>query len=92
VATWPQVVPDATPFLTGHPVPPAAQEAGWKDTVRVKKGTVTRFLVRFAPQDPAALGPYRGYSFDPTAGPYVWHCHILEHEDDDMMRPYVLTR
>jgi spore coat protein A, manganese oxidase len=19
---------------------------------------------------------------------YVWHCHILEHEDNEMMRPY----
>jgi FtsP/CotA-like multicopper oxidase with cupredoxin domain len=92
VATWPQVVPDATPFLTGSPLPPAAHEAGWKDTVRVKKGTVTRFLVRFAPQDPAARGPYGGYSFDPTRGPYVWHCHILDHEDNEMMRPFQLTR
>ena len=22
------------------------------------------------------------------AGQYVWHCHILDHEDNDMMRPY----
>ncbi len=21
-------------------------------------------------------------------GRYVWHCHILEHEDNEMMRPY----
>ena len=48
-------------------------------------------LVRFAPQDPAEDGPYGGYSFDPTKGQYVWHCHILEHEDSDMMRPYQLT-
>ena len=27
-------------------------------------------------------------SFDPTRGRYVWHCHILEHEDNEMMRPY----
>ncbi len=25
------------------------------------------------------------------AGNYVWHCHILEHEDNDMMRPLVIT-
>jgi len=24
------------------------------------------------------------------AGLYVWHCHILEHEDNEMMRPYVV--
>jgi FtsP/CotA-like multicopper oxidase with cupredoxin domain len=23
-----------------------------------------------------------------TAGQYVWHCHIVEHEDNEMMRPY----
>ncbi len=23
-----------------------------------------------------------------TAGLFVWHCHILEHEDNEMMRPY----
>ena len=24
----------------------------------------------------------------PTPGQYVWHCHIVEHEDNEMMRPY----
>src|SRR5579859_6068952 len=32
------------------------------------------------------------FPFDPTAGPgYVWHCHILDHEDNDMMRPMDIT-
>jgi spore coat protein A len=26
--------------------------------------------------------------FEPYAGHYVYHCHILEHEDMDMMRPF----
>jgi len=26
-----------------------------------------------------------------VAGLYVWHCHILEHEDNEMMRPYVVS-
>lgn len=25
------------------------------------------------------------------AGRYVWHCHILEHEDNEMMRPFVVS-
>jgi spore coat protein A, manganese oxidase len=25
-------------------------------------------------------------------GRYVWHCHILEHEDNEMMRPYEVVR
>jgi len=42
--------------------------------------------VRFAPID--GSGPY---PFDATSGPgYVWHCHILDHEDNEMMRPYVV--
>jgi FtsP/CotA-like multicopper oxidase with cupredoxin domain len=23
-----------------------------------------------------------------TAGQFVWHCHIVSHEDNEMMRPY----
>jgi spore coat protein A len=56
--------------------PPDANEMGWKDTVRVNTGTVTRIIV-----------PFHGY-----AGRYVWHCHILEHEDNEMMRPYEIVK
>jgi spore coat protein A, manganese oxidase len=58
--------------FTGPAQPPEAHEAGWKDTVRADPGMVTRIIV-----------PFEGY-----AGRYVWHCHILEHEDNEMMRPY----
>jgi spore coat protein A, manganese oxidase len=58
--------------FTGPPVPPDPSEAGWKDTVRADPGMMTRIIARF-----------EGY-----AGRYVWHCHILEHEDNEMMRPY----
>jgi spore coat protein A len=57
--------------FTGPPVPRAANEAGLKDTVRTPPGEVTRIKV----------------SFTDFTGNYVWHCHILEHEDNDMMRP-----
>ena len=53
-------------------MPPAAHEMGWKDVVQCPAGTVTRIIV-----------PFDGY-----AGKYLWHCHILEHEANDMMRPY----
>ncbi len=56
----------------GSPLPPEPGEAGWKDTVLAHPRMVTRIIVRF-----------EGY-----AGRYVWHCHILEHEDNEMMRPY----
>lgn len=52
--------------------PPDAAEAGWKDTVRAAPKSVTRIIVKF-----------EGFT-----GRYVWHCHIAEHEDNEMMRPY----
>jgi spore coat protein A len=58
--------------FTGPPVPPDPTEAGWKDTVRADAQSVTRIIARF-----------EGYP-----GRYIWHCHILEHEDNEMMRPY----
>jgi spore coat protein A, manganese oxidase len=57
---------------TGDPIPPEPFEAGWKDTVRANGMMVTRIIAKF-----------EGFT-----GRYVWHCHVLEHEDNDMMRPY----
>jgi spore coat protein A len=57
---------------TGPVVPPDSYEVGWKDTIRAHSKMITRIIVRF-----------EGYS-----GRYVWHCHVLEHEDNEMMRPY----
>ncbi|WP_066309050.1 multicopper oxidase family protein [Bacillus sp. FJAT-29814] len=56
----------------GTPVDPDPNERGWKDTVRANPAEVTRIIARF--------GPFTGI--------YPWHCHILEHEDHEMMRPY----
>ncbi|CAI5521936.1 unnamed protein product [Closterium sp. Naga37s-1] len=40
-----------------------------------------------------ALQDGKPFSFDPSQGPgYVWHCHILEHEDNDMMRPLLVRK
>jgi spore coat protein A len=58
--------------FAGPPVPPEPGEAGWKDTVPAHPGMVTRIIAKF-----------EGYP-----GRYVWHCHILEHEDNEMMRPF----
>jgi FtsP/CotA-like multicopper oxidase with cupredoxin domain len=69
---------DPAPFIpvgaVGTPVLPS--EMGWKDTVQMHPGEVTRIRAKFdlkdfsAPQD------------------YVYHCHILEHESNSMMRPF----
>lgn len=58
--------------FTGPAQPPEPHEMGWKDTVRADPGMVTRIAMRF----------------EGEPGRYVWHCHILEHEDNEMMRPY----
>ena len=60
---------------TGPPVTLTPNELGWKDTVRVDPMTVTRIIVKF-----------EGFT-----GRYVWHCHMLEHEDNEMMRPYEIV-
>jgi len=58
------------------------EEMGWKDTLQMHPGEVTIIRIRFLQQDGTP------YPFDPTSGNgYVWHCHILEHEDNEMMRP-----
>ncbi|HUY15605.1 MAG TPA: multicopper oxidase [Terriglobia bacterium] len=56
----------------GPSVPPSPGEAGWKDTVQAHPGMVTRIIARF----------------EVFTGRYVWHCHVLEHGDNEMMRPY----
>ena len=85
--------PDYVSFLTGKPQPPAPDEAGWKDTVVALPNQVTRFVVRFAPTDLAVNAPASqlAFPFDASGGGlrgYVWHCHIVDHEDNEMMRPY----
>jgi spore coat protein A len=58
-------------IFTGPSIPPEPYEKGLKDTVQSPFGYVTSIISRF--------GPYTGR--------YVWHCHMLEHEDYEMMRP-----
>lgn len=57
--------------FTGDPEPPREFERGFKDTVNAEPGKITKLITHFT-----------GFS-----GHYVWHCHFLEHEDHDMMRP-----
>lgn len=88
--------PAFTPFYQGPAVPAPANERGWKDTVIMPPGAVTRIIARWAPPDTPNGGVRPGqnlFPFDPTVGPgYVWHCHILDHEDNEMMRPKVVRR
>lgn len=56
--------------------PPLKYENGPKDVVRTEPGQVTSIIMHFKEH----------------CGDYVWHCHILEHEDYDMMRPLVVEK
>jgi spore coat protein A len=56
----------------GSPVPPPAHEAGWKDTVQVGPNEIVRVIARFENYE----------------GLFSYHCHILEHEDHEMMRQF----
>jgi len=75
---------------SGPPIPPDPNEIGWKDTVRMNPGEITTVIMKFdLPQLPTeamrkAVSPRTG------GHEYVWHCHILEHEEHDMMRPLVV--
>jgi hypothetical protein len=71
-------------------------ETGWKDTVRAAGNQLTRITTRWAPQETASGGVSQGqnqFPIDPTTGPgYLWHCHVLGHEDNDMMRKMPVVR
>lgn len=61
--------------FTGEPISPEPFERGWKDVVQAPGGFVTRIIMRW--------GDYTGH--------YPIHCHILEHEDHEMMRPFLVV-
>lgn len=76
-------------YYLGKPIAPDPNELGWKETVRMNPGEVTRVAMRF---DLPAVG----FTVPPSpriqggGNEYVWHCHILEHEEHDMMRPLIV--
>jgi spore coat protein A len=63
---------DGTIIPNGSPQSPAAEESGWKDTAMVAPNQILRVIARF----------------EDYKGKYPYHCHILEHEEHDMMRQF----
>lgn len=62
-------------------------ERGWKNVYKMKPGYMTKIYVRFS-----YIHSNVSYPFDATKEPgYVYHCHILDHEDNVMMRPFKLV-
>jgi FtsP/CotA-like multicopper oxidase with cupredoxin domain len=78
---------NGTPSYTGPARGPDRTELGWKETVRMNPEEVTTVIMKFdLPQVPFTVPP----SLRTGGNEYVWHCHILEHEEHDMMRPLVV--
>jgi spore coat protein A len=71
---------DPTPFATGPIEPPDPTERGFKDTVKANPGYLTTIRAKY--ELPTGV---------PAPQTYVYHCHILEHEDNDMMRPFTVV-
>lgn len=93
--------PSADPFAVGPTFAPAPWETGFKDTVIADADSITRIIVRFPtaeelgfdPDAPFGMSAHRGHHAQaprPLQG-YVWHCHMLDHEDHDMMLRYRLV-
>jgi spore coat protein A, manganese oxidase len=78
---------------------PEPNEVGWKETVKMHPGEVIAVIMKFElPTVPFTVPstPRAAFMGPQTSNPakkyheYVWHCHILEHEEHDMMRPLVV--
>ena len=86
---------NGTATFKAAPIPPDPNETGWKETVMMFPGTVTRVIMKFDLTG-AAITTAGGETIPTPTSPrtggheYVWHCHILEHEEHDMMRPLVV--
>ncbi|MBI5580562.1 MAG: multicopper oxidase domain-containing protein [Deltaproteobacteria bacterium] len=73
---------------TGVARGPEPNEVGWKETVQMHPGDVTTVIMKFD----LPVVPFTVPVSPRTGGnEYVWHCHILEHEEHDMMRPLVVV-
>jgi spore coat protein A len=70
---------DPTPFATAPMFPPEPEERGFKDTVKANPGQFTTIRAKF--DLPTGVTAPQDY---------VYHCHIVEHEDNDMMRPFTV--
>ncbi len=84
------------PLLPLRPIPgtarsPDANEQGWKETVRMNPGEVITVAMQFVMPFSVPPSPRLQSMYGVTGAEYTWHCHILEHEEHDMMHALVVT-
>ncbi len=77
--------------LSGPPMHPDPNEIGWKETVRMNPGEITTVIMNFSLPNLPTTAMKNAVSPRTGGHEYVWHCHILEHEEHDMMRPLIVT-
>jgi len=73
----------------GDAMPPADNEKGWKDTVYIEPKETVRIIAKFEACIDNAPGCNNSDFADPDNA-YMYHCHILEHEDEGMMGQFVV--
>ena len=90
-------------IISGSQRPPDPNEMGWKETVRMNGvvqtnldgstiNEVTTVIMRFdLSKVPFTVNPSTRDAIPAQGNEYVWHCHILEHEEHDMMRPLIVV-
>jgi FtsP/CotA-like multicopper oxidase with cupredoxin domain len=78
--------------IVGTACPADANEQGWKETVRINPGEVVTVDMKFdLPPGKVTPSPRLQAMYGIKGAEYVWHCHILEHEEHDMMHALVVT-
>jgi spore coat protein A len=75
----------------GPPTPPDPNEIGWKETVRMNPGEVTTVIMQSNLPNLSTATMRNAVSPGTGGKEYVWHCHIPEHEEHDMMRPVIVS-
>ncbi|KAA6462012.1 copper oxidase [Acidobacteria bacterium AB60] len=90
-ATFDASIPNIVEFVPTSPwIPPDPNYRGWKETVRMNPGEVTRVIMKMSLPDVPFHVPGSPRAGMQNGHEYVWHCHILEHEEHDMMRPLII--
>jgi len=77
--------------IPGSARPADPNEKGWKETFRANPGEVTTIITTFTMPAGAPPSPRLQRSYGVKGAEYVWHCHILEHEEHDMMHALVIV-